>query len=98
MMYGPAALPFLRWARAQGAIARDGLGMLVEQAAEAYFVWMGVRPETSRCCPSCAESRAQAVTLATRARVSTPARLAGWPACWPSPCSRCSCSSCCASR
>jgi len=46
MMYGAAALPFLRWARAQGAVARDGLGMLVEQAAEAYFVWMGVRPST----------------------------------------------------
>jgi len=46
MMYGAATLPFLRWARAQGAIARDGLGMLVEQAAEAYFVWTGVRPST----------------------------------------------------
>ncbi len=46
MMYGAAALPFLRWARAQGAVARDGLGMLVEQAAEAWFVWMGVRPGT----------------------------------------------------
>jgi shikimate dehydrogenase len=46
MMYGAAALPFLRWARAQGAVARDGLGMLVEQAAEAYFLWMGVRPGT----------------------------------------------------
>ena len=46
MMYGAAALPFLRWARSQGAVARDGLGMLVEQAAEAYFVWMGVRPGT----------------------------------------------------
>lgn len=46
MMYGAATLPFLGWARAQGAVARDGLGMLVEQAAEAYFVWMGVRPHT----------------------------------------------------
>ncbi|MGN6527367.1 MAG: shikimate dehydrogenase [Burkholderiaceae bacterium] len=46
MMYGPAALPFLQWARAQGAVARDGLGMLVEQAAEAYFAWFGVRPDT----------------------------------------------------
>jgi shikimate dehydrogenase len=46
MMYGAATLPFLRWARAQGAVARDGLGMLVEQASEAYFVWLGVRPST----------------------------------------------------
>jgi len=46
MMYGAATLPFLRWARAQGAVARDGLGMLVEQAAEAYLLWLGVRPAT----------------------------------------------------
>lgn len=47
MMYGAAALPFLRWAQAQGAVARDGLGMLVEQAAEAYAFWFGVRPEST---------------------------------------------------
>ena len=46
MMYGVATLPFLRWARSQGAVARDGLGMLVEQASEAFFVWMGQRPAT----------------------------------------------------
>ena len=45
-MYGAATLPFLRWARGQGAVARDGLGMLVELAAEAYLVWLGVRPAT----------------------------------------------------
>lgn len=44
MMYGPAAQPFLAWAREHGAHARDGLGMLVEQAAEAFLVWRGVRP------------------------------------------------------
>ncbi|MBL0390951.1 shikimate dehydrogenase [Ramlibacter monticola] len=44
MMYGPAAEGFLQWARAHGAIGRDGLGMLVEQAAEAFLVWRGVRP------------------------------------------------------
>ncbi|MDE2145532.1 MAG: shikimate dehydrogenase [Burkholderiales bacterium] len=47
LMYGPAAEPFLAWARAAGARARDGLGMLVEQAAEAYWVWRGRRPLTA---------------------------------------------------
>ena len=47
MMYGPAAEGFLAWARAHGGIARDGLGMLVEQAAESFFVWRGVRPDTA---------------------------------------------------
>lgn len=47
MMYGPAARPFLDWATAQGAIARDGLGMLVEQAAESFLLWRGVRPDTA---------------------------------------------------
>ncbi len=44
MMYGPAAQGFLDWASAHGAQARDGLGMLVEQAAEAFAIWRGVRP------------------------------------------------------
>lgn len=47
MMYGPAAQPFLDWAAAHGARGRDGLGMLVEQAAEAFLVWRGVRPDTT---------------------------------------------------
>jgi shikimate dehydrogenase len=47
MMYGPAARPFVAWAEAHGAVGRDGLGMLVEQAAEAFLLWRGIRPETA---------------------------------------------------
>lgn len=47
LSYGEAAIPFLAWARAAHALhAIDGLGMLVEQAAESFFLWHGVRPET----------------------------------------------------
>ena len=48
MMYGPAAQGFLDWARAHGAVPRDGLGMLVEQAAEAFHIWRGVRPPSAQ--------------------------------------------------
>ena len=45
--YGEAAIPFLAWARAAAAReALDGLGMLVEQAAESFALWHGVRPDT----------------------------------------------------
>lgn len=47
LMYGAAAQPFLAWAQAHGAQARDGLGMLVEQAAAAFFLWRGVQPHTA---------------------------------------------------
>jgi shikimate dehydrogenase len=47
MMYGPKAQPFIEQARRLGADTRDGLGMLVEQAAESFFLWRGVRPETA---------------------------------------------------
>ncbi|MDD2662687.1 MAG: shikimate dehydrogenase [Dechloromonas sp.] len=48
MMYGKGDTPFIAQARAQGAgRLADGLGMLVEQAAEAFRVWRGVLPETA---------------------------------------------------
>ncbi len=48
MMYGPAAAGFMTWAREHGATPRDGLGMLVEQAAEAFALWRGVRPPSAQ--------------------------------------------------
>ena len=48
MMYGKGETPFLALARTQGAAhCADGLGMLVEQAAEAFSLWRGKRPETA---------------------------------------------------
>jgi shikimate dehydrogenase len=48
MAYGREDTVFVRWARAQGAArAVMGLGMLVEQAAEAFWLWRGVRPATA---------------------------------------------------
>jgi shikimate dehydrogenase len=57
MMYGKGLTPFLQRAQEQGAQRlADGLGMLVEQAAESFFVWRGVRPDTA---PVIAQLRAQ---------------------------------------
>lgn len=48
MMYGSEPTPFCRWAAEHGAAQSvDGLGMLVEQAAEAFMLWRGVRPDSA---------------------------------------------------
>ena len=47
LVYANTTTPFLAWAREQGATrTADGLGMLIEQAAESFLLWRGVRPET----------------------------------------------------
>lgn len=59
MMYSKEPTAFNRWAAEQGALrTMDGLGMLVEQAAEAFYLWTGVRPDS------------QAVLTAMRAYLS----------------------------
>lgn len=48
MMYGNEDTPFMSWARQRGAnLVLDGLGMLVEQAAESFSIWLHVTPDTA---------------------------------------------------
>ncbi len=47
MMYGAEPTAFVRWAESQGGRGVDGLGMLVEQAAESFLIWRGLKPETA---------------------------------------------------
>ncbi|MBJ7553966.1 shikimate dehydrogenase [Marinomonas spartinae] len=47
MMYGKERTIFLQWAYERGATGADGLGMLVGQAAESFYLWRQVRPETA---------------------------------------------------
>lgn len=63
LSYGEVAIPFLAWARAAGARhAIDGVGMLVEQAAEAFKLWHGVRPSTDEAYAALRERDALLVT------------------------------------
>lgn len=47
LSYGSEPTPFLQWAQPRAAACADGLGMLVEQAAESFYLWRGVRPQTA---------------------------------------------------
>ncbi|WP_407293969.1 shikimate dehydrogenase [Stutzerimonas zhaodongensis] len=47
MMYAAQPTPFCQWAAERDAPSRDGLGMLVEQAAAAFELWRGVRPDSN---------------------------------------------------
>ncbi len=51
MSYGPRDTAFMCWSKSKGATTSNGLGMLVEQAAESFLIWEGVRPKTRMAYP-----------------------------------------------
>jgi shikimate dehydrogenase len=62
-MYGAQPTPFMRQAEADGAaLAADGLGMLVGQAAESFLIWHGVRPDTAPVLATLRQELAQAAS------------------------------------
>ncbi len=66
LSYGAAASRFLAWARAAGCSdVHDGLGMLIEQAAESFEIWHGVRPDTLPLHRELHAGRSEAALLAT---------------------------------
>ncbi len=67
LAYGHEPTPFVRWGKVHGAsISTDGIGMLVEQAAEAFLLWRGVRPQTAPVIEMLNADRAAPWNAATR--------------------------------
>jgi shikimate dehydrogenase len=63
MMYGAQPTPFMRQAHQDGAArTSDGLGMLVSQAAESFWIWNGVRPEVDPVLHQIRQELAQSLT------------------------------------